>query len=188
MVAVIVITPVTRLLLGMYYQGKGLPVETVADSVYWNTLSHLDAFFIGGSIPIFSLDMKIRKPATFFISFLLLVFAAGGVSFFNAKSPLPYYQDLGLGMGRMGNYEHVWHYTLLNLLFASFILLMVSSNTRNSFRKLKSILEMKWLVRIGKVSYGMYVFHWAILVYIFKHIYTGQNLMHSLPRHYLRFC
>jgi peptidoglycan/LPS O-acetylase OafA/YrhL len=177
MIVVICITPITRLILGLYYQNEGLPVETVADSVYWNTLSHLDAFFIGGSIHVFSLNKKIRRPGVLFFTFLFIGLGAGALEYMNVDSPFPYYQDMGYGVGRTVNYEHVWHYAILNFFFASAILLMVSDYTRTSFGKLRSILEARWLVRIGKVSYGMYVFHWGVLVYVFKRIYSGDDLM-----------
>ena len=32
------------------------------------------------------------------------------------------------------------------------------------------------MVRIGKVSYGMYLFHWAILVYVYNRFFTTENL------------
>jgi len=171
-------SPVTRLLLGWYYQSSGLPVETIADSVYWNTLSHLDAFFIGGCIQVFALNKKIKKPGVVFFVLLSLVIGAGGLNYLNTSVSLPYYQDLGFGVGRISNYEHVWYYTLLNLFFGALILLMVSDFAKKSFKKLRSILEMSWLVRIGKVSYSMYLFHWAVLVYIFRqHNYIGENLL-----------
>ncbi len=73
-------------------------------------------------------------------------------------------------------YEHVWHYTILNFLFASFILSIVSVHSKKVFASIRSALESNWMVRIGKVSYGMYLFHWAILVYVCNHLFTTQNL------------
>jgi peptidoglycan/LPS O-acetylase OafA/YrhL len=32
------------------------------------------------------------------------------------------------------------------------------------------------MVRIGKVSYGMYLFHWAILVYVCNRLFVTENL------------
>jgi peptidoglycan/LPS O-acetylase OafA/YrhL len=44
---VIVLTPLSRFLLGEYYIHQGFRGEALATIVYWNTLSHLDAFFFG---------------------------------------------------------------------------------------------------------------------------------------------
>jgi peptidoglycan/LPS O-acetylase OafA/YrhL len=32
------------------------------------------------------------------------------------------------------------------------------------------------MVRIGKVSYGMYIFHWAILVYFYDRFFHTDNI------------
>lgn len=177
MIAIVLAAPFIRYALGIYYQHKGLSPEVVADAVYWNTLSHLDAFFIGGSIPVFALNKSVRKPAIGFFVLLALVMAAGVADYVVSDSPFNYLYDLGYGHGRIGHYEHVWHYTLLNLLYASFVLLMVSEHTRGKFPLLGKVLENNWLVRIGKVSYGMYVFHWAIEFYFyrrFEHLFPPQ--------------
>ncbi|MGI8952121.1 MAG: acyltransferase family protein [Chitinophagaceae bacterium] len=177
MLAGIAFAPLIRFALGKYYQSKGLPSEVVADAVYWNTLSHLDAFFMGGIIPVLSLHTKIKKPhKIFFISLLIAIFA-GIINFIYTPSSNNYFSDLGYNHGLTANYEHVWHYTVLNILFASFILFLVSDHTQKKFISLRRIFESKILVRIGKVSYGMYIFHWAILVYVFEHFFQPQNML-----------
>jgi peptidoglycan/LPS O-acetylase OafA/YrhL len=36
-------------------------------------------------------------------------------------------------------------------------------------------MENEWLVRLGRVSYGMYIFHWLVYVYIFQR-FVPDNL------------
>jgi len=113
MLAVICLTPFTRYLLGEYYQSKAATPADAADILYWNTLSHLDAFFIGGIIPVFSLHEKIQKPRTVFIVAALIAIAAGAWNFVHSDSGKFFiFNDLGYNHGLMGNYEHVWHYTV----------------------------------------------------------------------------
>jgi peptidoglycan/LPS O-acetylase OafA/YrhL len=38
-------------------------------------------------------------------------------------------------------------------------------------------MEHKWLVAIGRVSYGMYIYHWAILVYLYQPFLHSENLL-----------
>jgi peptidoglycan/LPS O-acetylase OafA/YrhL len=184
MITVMLAAPLIRYALGIYYQQKGLQPEVVADTVYWNTLSHLDAFFIGGSIPVFALGKKVKKPAVYFFCFLFLILTAGAFNYLFGNSSFSYLEDLGYGHGQVAHYEHVWHYTLLNLFFSSFILLMISEHSRDLFPWLQKFLESSWLVRIGKVSYGMYVFHWAILVYFYNKVvemvHAGSGWSHTL--------
>lgn len=175
MVIIIILSPVTRFLLGEYYTNKGLSPAVVADTVYWNTLSHLDAFFIGGIIPVLSLDKRIKKPQLVFVIALIIALVAGLINFIYTNSGSFYFNDLGYNHGQTQLYEHVWHYTCLNFLFAAFILSIISAYSNNKFAVIRSALEAKWMVNIGKVSYGMYLFHWAILVYGFNRFFVTEN-------------
>ena len=176
MIAVIIGGPLIRYFLGVWYQSEGLVDNVVASSVYWNTFSHLDAFFMGGIIPVLSLDKKIKKPQRIFFASLIIVFVAGLINYIYAKTGNPYLTDFGYNHGQTKFYENVWPYTLLNILFASFILLLVSDHKKTFAKSLCNKLETNWVVRIGKVSYGMYVFHWVIVVYFYHHLFHTNNL------------
>ncbi|MEP6466680.1 MAG: acyltransferase [Parafilimonas sp.] len=176
MLIVIAVSPLTRFLLGEYYTSKALSQPVVADAVYWNTLSHLDAFFMGGIIPVFSLHKKIKKPQLIFFIALVITIVAGIFNFIYTDSGSYYFNDLGYNHGQTQLYEHVWDYSVLNFLFASFILSIVSIHSTKIFASIKRMLEKNWMVRIGKVSYGMYLFHWAILVYVCNRFFTTENL------------
>lgn len=176
MLVVIAVSPITRFVLGEYYTSKGLSQPVVADAVYWNTLSHLDAFFMGGIIPILSLDKRIKKPQRIFVIAFMIALITGLINFIYTDSGSFYFNDLGYNHGQTELYEHVWHYTVLNLLFSSFILCIVSINSKGIFASVRKVLEANWMVSIGKVSYGMYLFHWAILVYVCNRFFTSENL------------
>src|ERR1044072_1469983 len=171
MLVVIAIAPLIRFFAGRYFASKGIAPDVIADAVYWNTLSHLDAFFMGGIIPVLSLDKKIKKPQYIFFIALIIAFAAGLLNFLYTDSGSYYFNDLGYNHGQIGLYQHVWHYTCLNFLFASFILSIISVHSSKTFSLVRSVLENSWLVRIGKVSYGMYIFHWAMLVYVYNRFF-----------------
>ena len=176
MLIVIAVSPLTRFLLGEYYTGKGLSQPVVADAVYWNTLSHLDAFFMGGIIPVLSLHKRIKKPQRIFFIALMITIIAGVFNFIYTDSGIYYFNDLGYNHGQTQLYEHVWQYSVLNFLFASFILSIVSMHSTKIFASVRKALESNWMVRIGKVSYGMYLFHWAILVYVCNRFFATENL------------
>jgi len=180
MVAIIILSPLTRFLLGQYYDSKGLTVPVVADSVYWNTLSHLDAFFMGGVIHVLSLKTYFKKPHVIFSCVAALALLAGVWNFTHSNSGSFFFNDLGYNNGATKNYEHVWHYTILNLVFSSFILLIVSPYSQLKFLRIRSFLESKWMVNIGKVSYGMYVFHWGILYYVYERFFSTESLVMKL--------
>jgi len=177
MVIVIALSPLSRFILGEYYKSKGLTPDVVADAVYWNTLSHLDAFFMGGIIPVLSLNKKINKPQRILFVSTLIAFCAGLLNYIYTESGSFYFNDLGYDHGQTQLYEHVWHYTCLNLLFASFLLLLVSNYSNRFINYVRKGLENNWMVRIGKVSYGMYLFHWAILAYFYQRFFDSENLI-----------
>ena len=107
------------------------------------------------------------------VSFVLAL-VAGLINYLSSGSGT-YTWTFGYGHGQYQNYEYSWHFTLLNLVFASLILNLVSAHATNSFAG--RLLENNWLVRIGRVSYGMYIFHWAILVYVFNRLVPDQSLL-----------
>jgi peptidoglycan/LPS O-acetylase OafA/YrhL len=174
MIFFVLFSPVTRFLIGEYYEGRGFAEPVVADAVYWNTLSHLDAFFMGGLIPVFSLDRRITNPRWLLLFSFIIAVALGFLNYLEATpAGVAYVSELGYNHGQTARYEHVWHYSALNLLFASLILALASAGEKDSF--LSRIFRTEWLVAVGRVSYGMYVFHWAVLVYVFHRIIPVQS-------------
>lgn len=166
MLVVIAAAPLARWGLGMYYTRHAPDLHVAGDAVYWNTLSHLDAFCMGGLIPVMALDRRLRAPGRYLGLALFLVIAAGIVNYLLIDTPHSYLFDLGYNQAEMRNGQHVWSYTLLNFLFASFILFLISERVQGRYRPVKRLLEMGWMVEIGRVSYGMYVYHWAIMTYV----------------------
>ena len=175
MLIMIALTPLTRFLLGEYYKSKGLSPAVVADAVYWNTLSHLDAFCLGGVIPVFTLSNKIKRPQVIFYINFIVAFTAGLINFIQTAPHHSYFTDLGYNHGQSEMYQHVWQYTCLNFLFSSFILSLVSIHGSKPIAFMRKVLESNWMVKIGRVSYGMYIFHWAILVYVYNRFFITEN-------------
>lgn len=175
MLVMIVLAPFIRYGLGIYYSHRGLAPEVTGDAIYWNTLSHLDAFFLGGIIPVWALDKKLRKPGLWLILALVVLLGAGAADFISSGYN-HYLSDLGYRHAQTAHYEYVWQYSCLNLVFALFLLSLVSVHNQHRLQGFRKVLESKWLVSIGRVSYGMYVFHWAILVYFFNRFVTTPHL------------
>jgi peptidoglycan/LPS O-acetylase OafA/YrhL len=172
--AIIIVAPLIRFFLGEYYQTR-TSLHTAADAVYWNTLSHLDAFFLGGIIPVFSLEKKIKQPFLFLVLFFFIAMISGLANFMNYENfNSSFFRDLGYHYD--DDHAYVWRFTCLNLFFASLILYLIDIR-KKSAAYLSKFFENKYLARIGRVSYGMYIFHWAVFVYIFRSIYENQNLL-----------
>ncbi|HEU4471289.1 MAG TPA: acyltransferase [Flavisolibacter sp.] len=174
---IIFVSPVLRYFIGRYYAEQGFPELIVSNGVNFNTLCQLDAFCTGGIIQVMSLEKRVQRPFRLFGIIALLTAGAGLLSYLQSSSPYSYWLDLGFYHYLTGNYQHVWHYTLLNLTFASFLLALVSVNSQERFPGIRRFLENKWLVKIGRVSYGMYLFHWLIWVYVFMNIFRPETYL-----------
>jgi len=161
------VIPIFRYFYGHHLADLGLSDYEVGDSVYWFTISHIDAFGIGGMVAIYR--SKLKKFA--FQLFLIMLFITFSAGLLNALSQTysisQFLTTLGYKFVGIVNYQHVWSYTILNLFSASFILLLIEKDTW-----LNRVFEKKWLIEIGKVSYGTYVYHVAVLT-IFSHLFSG---------------
>jgi peptidoglycan/LPS O-acetylase OafA/YrhL len=175
LLGIIVLSPIVRFLIGEYYKSKGYPDLIVSNGVNFNTLCQLDAFCMGGIIPVLALDTKIKKPVTIFLSTVFIVFGAGLLNFLFSEAGTKYIVDLGYYHYNTNNYQHVWQYETLNLVFAGTLLMLTSMHSQNRFLWIRKIMENKWMVRIGKVSYGMYIYHWLIWVYVFMNIFKPER-------------
>lgn len=173
---ILLLTPVCRWFLGYYLSSySGLATEAVGEAIYWFTFSHLDAFAIGGAITVFDLENKVKKPAYVLIGSGLMIGIAG---FLNASAIIQGNRHfdistLGFPIGGMDNMQHVWSYTLLNISFAALIITLLANQDK------RGVFTNQLLVSIGRVSYGMYLFHWAILAAFSKVVERLPISFHS---------
>jgi peptidoglycan/LPS O-acetylase OafA/YrhL len=177
LLAIIFLSPIVRFLVGEYYKSKGYPEIIVSNGVNFNTLCQLDAFCMGGIIPVLALDNRIKKPLIIFIGGIVIAAGAGGLNYLFSEPGTNYLVDLGYNHYLIGNYQHVWQYAALNLAFAAVLLALTSTHSRQYFSWLRAAMENRWMVRIGKVSYGMYIYHWLIWVYVFMGVFRAESYL-----------
>lgn len=159
---ILLAAPVFRWLLSLLLVQYGKSSFEVFDVIYWFPLSHLDAFFAGTAINLLQLGTRIKRPQILFAGILTLTLLAGAVNFSLDNHGHPFLISLGFNFGDTSHYEQVWYYSLLNLLFAALLLLLVTQNTSRLSGWLQRLMENKVMVAMGRVSYGMYIFHWVI--------------------------
>lgn len=145
--------PLLRGVLAHLLQGYLLD-EAVGEAVYWFTLSHLDAFATGAAIHLFGWQNSPHAASRFW-GLLLLLLATGLANYSLAPSDMRP-TSLGFPAGGLANGQAVWSYTLLNFTFAAFLALLIRTGETSMFAR-------PLLIRIGQVSYGMYMYHWAVL-------------------------
>ena len=129
--------------------------------------SHLDAFAFGAYISRF----EIPRPRVQLLALAITVPAIGLLTDFIKKGTLTL--ALGYDLPLTGFYKEVWGYTLLNYLFA----VLIYSVVRTKF--LTGILEAAPLRYLGKISYGLYVYHYGIIA-IMVALFRKYDLDYSL--------
>lgn len=155
----IIFSVMMRLLFLNYVTHQQFPILNPDPTivVYVLPTSHFDAFAIGG---FFALFVKNKKIIFTFI--LIAAFLATG--FITHKFSTGHYFFWGMGYPSFmtDSYKSVWGYSFANLIFA-FILL----NIRQGIF-FPHIFNNKAIDYLGKISYGLYVYHYAILHFMDK--------------------
>ena len=142
-IALIVAGPLVRALTGALWIAGGGRLEPYVVVNLFST-SHIDAFASGALLcAIPALSERITKRA---VGLLLL---ALGVGFF-ARHQAGWLQTIF-------HYKYVWIYTLINLLSALSIVLAIGHGP------VRRIFSWGWLRSLGRISYGLYVFHYPLL-------------------------
>ncbi|GAB4547625.1 MAG: hypothetical protein Fur002_23790 [Anaerolineales bacterium] len=150
-----------RLAITLVYRAQLFPflLNDPQQAVNVLPFSHLDAFAFGAYISRFHIPRARLQLA----ALAVLIPALGLLTDFLSKGSVS--ASLGYDLPLVGFYKEVWAYTLWNYLFAVFIY----SVAKEKF--LTRLLDIAPLRYLGKISYGLYVYHYgiiALLVALFK--------------------
>ena len=158
-----------RLAITLIYRTQLFPLLLNDPQQAVNVLpfSHLDAFALGAYISRFELP----RPRLQLFVLAVAVPALGLVTDFLSKGSINL--SLGYDLPMTGFYKEVWGYTALNYLFAVLIYCVVRTNF------LTGILESAPLRYLGKISYGLYVYHYGIIA-IVAALFRKYDLHYSL--------
>jgi peptidoglycan/LPS O-acetylase OafA/YrhL len=157
---VIVLTPFFRLATAYALRSNLFPFFTgnIPMGIYPLPWTHVDAFAMGAYISRY----EIPRPKLQLAILAILVPLAGLVSQYISSgtlTPSGILMDLtslGYTFPIANAFKHIWGYSLLNYFFAVLIYCVAR---KGLFVKL---LEWKPLAYIGRISYGLYVYHFAL--------------------------
>jgi peptidoglycan/LPS O-acetylase OafA/YrhL len=166
----------------------GLEEKRIGGILYVSTLSHLDAFLLGGSLVLFDLKKWSLKWLNLAFTVLLTAAVLAGYLMYRHITPGPfdfndYITHIGYSQEYVQWYHHLWGYTTLDTLFAMVLLLVTFYNTAGWGRFFQKILSVDILVFFGKISYGMYIIHMAL-----KHVVNPATHYIGINNKYIVFC
>jgi peptidoglycan/LPS O-acetylase OafA/YrhL len=129
----------------------------LGQAIYSLTFCQFDAFAAGAAVAVFGQHLSSRSGRMFVVASIVLL-GAGQANAMMLTGRPALDTSLGYPINMFLNYQHVWGYTLIDLWAASLLLLACRPNI------VATVLAHSTLVYIGRISYGMYVFHLVILL------------------------
>jgi peptidoglycan/LPS O-acetylase OafA/YrhL len=157
--------PILRFATGWWATHQWHSQAQAGEVVYNLFSSHLDAFACGAAVAMGSavfcantgrkLAVSAAVTLAVGLGLLLIYLRPLGVAGFNS---------LGYPHNMPWKYGYVWGYSLWNLTFALSIAVLCQSHLekRGVFR----VLELPFIAYLGRISYGLYVFHNPIQVLV----------------------
>jgi peptidoglycan/LPS O-acetylase OafA/YrhL len=156
-IAAIIAGPIFRTGLSYLYNHHTFSFlgTSPAAGIYSLPFSHIDAFGLGAYISQYRLP-KARQQ------FWILLFTLPIIGFttqYIATGDFGLPTGLGFPFPIANGYKQIWGYSLLNYFFAVTIYAVARDGLFNRF------LELGWMKYLGKISYGLYVYHYGLIFF-----------------------
>jgi peptidoglycan/LPS O-acetylase OafA/YrhL len=156
-IASIVLGPVFRFGLSYLYNHHTFSFlgSNPAAGIYTLPFSHLDAFGFGAYIS----QYRLPKARQQFWVLLLALPVIGFATQYLATGDFGSLSGIGFPFPIANGYKQIWGYSLLNYFFAVTIYAVAREGLFNRF------LELSWMKYLGKISYGLYVYHFSLFFF-----------------------
>lgn len=153
--AFIVLGPVFRIAMFLLHSSGVFRFlgDPVSEFVYPLPFSHIDAFAFGAYISMYS----IPKARSQFFLLLGLLPVVGYATQYIATGSIGRLSAFGFPLLLENAYQYIWGYSLLNYFFAVTICAVAKEGIFVRF------LDWKPMQYLGKISYGLYVYHFPVI-------------------------
>lgn len=178
-ICMIVMAPLIRLREPSIVQSLGIEIDTPGKLIYYLPFGHVDAFAIGGALaalvhaPWRSFPLKwglaLIVPAGLVVAWTLTRYAFGDLS----EWPI----HLGFPMSSTAYGFHVWGYSAVYLCFGGCLILVLYGRENLWLRRFADWGPTRF---IGRISYGMYIYHWPLLLLLERQMPLSENLLFRL--------
>jgi peptidoglycan/LPS O-acetylase OafA/YrhL len=136
---IIIIIIITRMWLFMKYSDY-----LDYPHFYYNTFCRMDAFLLGGLLFLFQQKGRAKQLINYYYAGTIILIT-GIIYSGHASISNPFISTIG--------------YTLIALMYSG----LIYSATTHSGKFVTRTFNFTWLKFIGKISYGLYIFHWIVL-------------------------
>jgi len=156
-IASILAGPILRLGLSYLYDHHTFSFlgSSAATGIYSLPFSHIDAFGFGAFIS----QYRLPKARLQFWILLVAVPIIGYASEYLSTGSFGFISGFGFEFPLANGFKQIWGYSLLNYFFAVTIYAVAREGLFNRF------LELGWLKYLGKISYGLYVYHFIVIYF-----------------------
>jgi len=157
--ALIVLGPIFRISFYYFYTYSSYEIfhPNVPEALHQLPITHIDSFAIGAYINRYGISKAREK----FYWLLFLVPFTGFASQYLFTGQFGSFSAFGYPSVMSEGYQYIWGYSILNYFFAVTIQTVAREGMFNRF------LEWKPMRYLGRISYGLYVFHQPITWFAF---------------------
>jgi peptidoglycan/LPS O-acetylase OafA/YrhL len=156
LVTVVVATPLLRLAIEMALSGRTVGGRPAYFLIYYVTVCHLDAFASGALVGYTRGVRHVRNPVRLWLSMSAVVLGVGVFHQLTIGDSM--FLTVGYPWALPFHYQASWGYTLLNLWAATLLMALLEENW------VTRLFRSRPLAHVGKISYGVYLFHLPILL------------------------
>ena len=160
--------PVLRLVVFQALLGAGFDEEYAGKAACVLPFMQFDAFAAGAAIPLWRLD-RMRHAGRLLVATTCVAAAAGlcMLASQHFRGEGAFVSSLGFAHLLVQGHGYVWGYSLLNVLSMLWIVCTIQGIGP------AQLLENRGMVWVGKVSYGIYVYHLPIL---FAGVFVAERM------------
>ncbi|HEY6802384.1 MAG TPA: acyltransferase [Pyrinomonadaceae bacterium] len=174
LLAIVIGIPIVRLLTSLLLANAGHDPLFYGTVLYTITPFQIDAFAVGAIVATFKFPHIKNGKVVFAVAVVVAVALGLLAQFTSPVMASDRVNSFGFPIHLLHHYEYVWGYSVLNIVAGLLILLVVQGSSPLPF------LKNGPLTFLGRISYGVYVYHYGVLAIFQKVFPSGERSLRSL--------